>query len=194
MRIAFIGSRKTPATLCEALEEIAVEFLCHGCFGVSGGADGPDMSLTRAIQRMITDTGLPGATFGTIWLPDERFNGLRHGDLGGACRNAGRERTFVNKAAGLARDVHGGWHNLSKFARKLHARNVYQILGPEIDAPVDYVICAAETTRSGNVKGGTATAVKIATLYGIPIINISQPDGFEKVDELLYQIKQTKEV
>jgi hypothetical protein len=189
-KVAIIGSRKTPQTVCDALEEYAVELLTLGYHGVSGGAPGPDTALSNAIYRMSVDTGYPGAEFGTIWLPDHHFNGFAHGDLGGACRNAMLERTIRNEAARLARDIHGGWHNLTRFMRQLHARNVYQILGPELNEPVEFVLCSAYTTRSGVVKGGTATAVKIAKMHGVPVINLLDKDGFDEIDKKLIQLRE----
>lgn len=186
-RVAIIGSRTAPVRDCEALEEIAVEFLTQGYHGVSGGAPGPDAALTNAIRRLMVDTGLSGRTFGTIWLPSRAFNGLTHGDLGGACRNAEREPFFRGQAAQLAMEVHGGWHNLTPFMRRLHARNSFQVLTETMHDPVDYVVCAAHTTRSGNVKGGTATAVKIAARYGVEVINVLRPGGYERVNEILTQ-------
>lgn len=188
---ALIGSRVTPTNECEALEEIAIEMMCLGYHGRSGGAIGPDTALTRAIIHMSKDTQYPPSEFGTIWLPSYSFNGLRHGDLGGACKDANREPTFRGQAAYLAMGLHSGWHNLPTFVRKLHSRNVFQILGPNLNEPVDYVICAAVTTRSGYVKGGTATAVRLAKMYGIPVINISVPGGIEAVETLLHNLKES---
>jgi hypothetical protein len=82
------------------------------------------------------------------------------------------------EAEKIAESVHPAWHNCSSYAKKLHGRNVFQILGREMNDPVDFVICY---TENGLVKGGTATAIKIAINHKIPVFNFGNKQDIRKL-------------
>lgn len=95
------------------------------------------------------------------------------------------------EALALAEDVYGSkWQYLKQGARKLMARNCYQILGQTLDDPVDFVICwtpdGAETeeTRSRST-GGTGQAIALASRVGIPVFNLYNDRAKDKVINFL---------
>lgn len=49
------------------------------------------------------------------------------------------------------------------------SRNVYQVLGPNLDDPVEFIIC---WTKDGKASGGTGQAIRIANDYGVPVFNL----------------------
>lgn len=53
----------------------------------------------------------------------------------------------------LASAVHPVWIKLSWGAQKLHARNCQQVLGADLNDPVDVLVC---WTPNGKETGGTA--------------------------------------
>ena len=65
----------------------------------------------------------------------------------------------------------------------MHSRNCHQILGYDLQSPVDAVVC---WTPNGNVVGGTRTALLLAQDAGIPIFNLGRPDQ----DKVLEEIRQ----
>ena len=87
----------------------------------------------------------------------------------------------IDEITELAKSVVGHWHNCGPYARGMHQRNVHQILGYELNDPVDAVIC---WTPNGNVVGGTATALKLAMKAGIPIFNLGRPDNKAVLQEI----------
>ena len=87
----------------------------------------------------------------------------------------------IDEITELAKSVVGHWHNCGPYARGMHQRNVHQILGYELNDPVDAVIC---WTPNGNVVGGTATALKLSMKAGIPIFNLGRPDNKEVLQEI----------
>lgn len=154
-----IGSRLTPPAELVRIESIAA--LLHiGRWKLrSGGADGAD----RAFQK--------GADpYMEIYLPWENFNGWGWGN----------EAPFYcfprmpkkSQAMLIAEDVHPAWHYCDAAARKLHARNVMQVLGADLDQPSSFVIC---WTLDGRTKGGTRTALVLAERNNVPIINLADP-------------------
>ena len=80
-------------------------------------------------------------------------------------------------------EVHPAWDKCNEWARGMHSRNCHQILGYDLQSPVDAVIC---WTPDGKVVGGTATALKLSMKAGIPIFNLGRPDQ----DKVLKEIRQ----
>lgn len=58
------------------------------------------------------------------------------------------------------------------YALGMHQRNVHQILGLELNDPVDAVFTWCMLDKQGKPIGGTATAYNLAVLRGIPVINL----------------------
>lgn len=147
-----IGSRITPADVTAKMRKIA-EFLRDNHWKLrSGGADGADAAFEKGAEPHME-----------IYLPWKRFNGRP------------MEAPYYHKfekfsqAMMIAADIHEAWHLCDQAARKLHARNVIQILGPNLDEPSKFVIC---WTPDGRIKGGTRTALILADRNNIPIFNL----------------------
>lgn len=132
----------------------------------SGGADGSDRAFYDGASGSIYSNRNKQME---IYLPWEGFNGLNSNDAGIYLPSK-----FDNhqEAMKIASTVHPYWDKLKPAVRLLHARNVYQILGKDLNTPSKSVICYAPPLKSGRVKGGTATAVELALRNKIPVINL----------------------
>lgn len=76
----------------------------------------------------------------------------------------------VDQAAlDLAAKFHPAWGRCSPYAKLLHARNGYQVLGRDLKTPSEFVCC---WTKDGGPTGGTGQALRIAAAYHIPIFNL----------------------
>jgi hypothetical protein len=154
-----IGSRSTPKDVCDLLEKVAYKLNEQGWVGRSGGADGADKCLENALKdcdkkRM------------HIFLPWNGFYGLYMDEKNYFVKNN-------KKAEQIASETHPAWDRCSRGAKALHTRNVHQILGMNLDKPSKFVLCYAEPIgNKGYVKGGTATAVKIAVDSGVKVYNL----------------------
>lgn len=114
-----------------------------------------------------------------IYLPWKDFNGRLSSVSGyydlGFLSNS-------NEAVRIAEQTHPAWDRCSQGAKKLHTRNVYQLLGLDLRTPSKFVICWAEPAGTkGHVKGGTATAVKLGIDNGAEIINLYHKEAQERV-------------
>ena len=84
------------------------------------------------------------------------------------------------EALSLASTLHPAWGRCSDYARRLHARNCYQVLGRDLRTPSEFVICwtpdscVSAATRSIHT-GGTATAIVLAERSGIRVYNLHIP-------------------
>lgn len=171
---AGIGSRKTPPPILAFMSLIAGRLAQRGYTLRSGAADGADAAFEMGCIAVGGQT--------EIWLPWKGFNG--HADTG----------LFPGPAhATVAASVHPAWEHLRRGPRALHARNVGQVLGMDLASPVSFILCytpdgcESERTRS-SVTGGTATAIVLAGRRGIPVFNLAQPDGKERMYQLVLNL------
>lgn len=84
----------------------------------------------------------------------------------------------------IASETHPAWDKCSAGAQALHSRNVYQVLGDDLNTPSKFLICWAEPTKTG-VKGGTNTAWMLAKKYDIPCFNLYSEVDLQRVSKLL---------
>ena len=175
---AGVGSRDTPKPVLDLMKEIAIELAEHGYILRSGHSDGADLAFER---------GSNGKN--QIWLPWKDFNyespqaqGLKH------------TGHFVYQynwmADSIAKALHPGWNNCSDGAKKLHTRNIYQVLGPGLgvvqqETVSRFVVC---WTADGKASGGTGQAIRCAEAYKIPIFNLHDPKAFDRLAKLLGEI------
>jgi hypothetical protein len=87
----------------------------------------------------------------------------------------------------MASQYHSAWHKCSFFARKLHGRNVLQILGDDLQTPSEFVICwtpdGATSHQERSIEtGGTGTAISVASAYGVPVYNLRKKEHFEMIN------------
>ncbi len=90
----------------------------------------------------------------------------------------------------LASRIHPAWERLDRGPRALHARNMHQILGRDLQSPVDFVVCYTpdgSLTGYGTDTGGTATALRLAYRNNIPVINIKRPEHAAAVANYLQE-------
>ena len=149
-----IGSRQTPTAVLEIMTRLGCLLATHGFILRSGGAPGADSAFERGCDMAKGEK--------EIFIP---WNGFQE-------RNANQPGVYAGvsqEALDMASTVHPAWDRCGDGARKLHARNCYQILGHKLNAPVKMVIC---WTVGGSRKGGTGQALRLAELLNIPIIDL----------------------
>ena len=146
-----VGSRETPQFIQELFTWIAQELTNSGYILRSGGAPGADMAFEK------------GASKKQIWLPWLGFNGNDSSYVYSKELTIDIVQLVINKQH---------WDRLSEAGKKLHCRNVHQVLGNLIDEPIsDFVIC---WTKNAEIVGGTATAIKLANKFDIPVFNFGK--------------------
>lgn len=158
-----VGSRETSDDGCSYLMAMAHKLGNAGWIGRSGGADGADTALEEGVSW---DGKLTKAI--EVYLPWEGFNGRSSSEKG--YTNASKLKNFP-QAMSIAEQTHTAWDKCSRGARALHSRNVYQVLGMDLNTPSTFLLCWAIPTKTG-VKGGTNTAVQLAKKHGAEVINI----------------------
>jgi len=90
------------------------------------------------------------------------------------------------EAEEIAKRIHPAWEACDTLARRLHGRNVFQILGIDFKTPSEFLIC---WTKDGKAVGGTRTSLMLATEHGIPIYNLAKVGEVARLDEFLNTLK-----
>jgi len=160
-----IGSRKTPESLKPVIKDVAQKMNAIGYTLRSGGAVGADSFFEEYAERK------------DIFLPWKGFNG-----------NKSLLYTIPEEAYDMAKEFHPAWNRCSLGARKMHARNVSQILGQDLKTPTEFVVCY---TTDGKHSGGTGQALRIASEMKIPIFNLYHKQDtrllFNQIEILSYK-------
>ena len=185
---AGIGSRETPPEIQQTMRTIAAELGARGWLLRSGHAEGADIAFEMGAKDLPKE----------IYLPWQGFNGGRAGAGGiGGIDGAINPATLSSykQAVAYAEYFHPAWEKCSQGARALHTRNVYQILGQNLDTPVKCVVC---WTKDGKSSGGTGQALRLAEYLEIPIFNLHDPAQLDKLatyvlqTELELELEHTK--
>lgn len=155
-----IGSRKTPPNILRLMTSIASVLEQRGGLLRSGGAEGADLAFENGV---IDDRNKE------IFVPRPNYRPGKPNDI--VVRG-----NIWKEAMDLAASIHPAWHRCSDFARMLHARNCFQVLGADLKTPSNFVIYWAPINESGMVSGGTATAVNLAKKNGIRTLNLLDED------------------
>jgi len=165
-----IGSRETPDRILRQMTKIAKELNHHGFTLRSGGADGADTAFER------------GSSNKEIFLPWKNFNG-----------NKSQFQVVSMGAMEIASKHHPVWDRLSGAAKKLMARNVYQVLGFDLTSPSRFVICYTKDgcehdSQRTRDTGGTGMAISIASLRGIKVYNLANYQSLFTYDDILDEV------
>lgn len=160
-KIAGIGSRKTPGNVLDQMESLARMMAERGWEVRSGHAEGADYAFEKGARASCV-----------VFLPWPGFNA--------AMPMLGRPVVVLPSAETdeIVSRYHPNWRSLSPGGWNLMRRNGCQVLGENLDDPVDFVVC---WTPRGKLAGGTAQAMRIALDRGIPIINMFEHPTAEAV-------------
>lgn len=168
MIITGVGSRNISEQGIRRIREAAVILNEWGATLRSGGAEGADTVFESMFIKK------------EIYLPWKDFNG-NNSPLYGVSK----------EAMEIAKEIHPNFAVLSEGAKKLHARNVYQVLGKDLNTPSNVLICwtadgANSAKTCSKTTGGTATAIRLADKYGIKIYNLGNNKDYDMCMKILY--------
>ena len=103
-----------------------------------------------------------GAKNKEIYLPWKGFN-----------ENESPLYNTSKEAFNIAEKLHPNWPACRQGAKKLHARNIHQVLGKDLKTPSAFLVC---WTPKAELVGGTRTALVLAQENDIPIFNLALPE------------------
>lgn len=166
-----IGSRETPNAVMTLMSLIAQVLSCNHYTLRSGAAQGADAAFESGCDIAHGSK--------EIWLPWKGFNQHTTG-LSSLPTDSEHEK--------IASGLHPAWDKLSQGAKKLHTRNVAQVLGADCNTPSLLCICYTEDgvehhTKVTSKTGGTGTAIRLASLRGVPVFNLKNPTAVERMKQ-----------
>ncbi len=163
-----IGSRQTPDSILNTMYRIGQIQAARGYILRSGHADGADIAFEKGC--------IEGNGAKEIFLPWKMFNYNRHPPFGNGYHCG---YTYEKEAMEIASRFHPAWNRCSDGAKKMHTRNVYQILGLNLETPTNGVVC---WTPNGSGSGGTGQAIRIAKAYEIPVFDLGDFNTLQKIE------------
>ena len=171
---AGIGSRSTPENILKIMEKIGAVLAKKGFVLRSGAADGADKAFEKGCD---SQNGKK-----EIYLPWKGFN--NHPSL---------LYTQCAKAFEIAFQFHPNLFETSDGVQKLMARNSYQVLGENCQTKSNFIVCYCEVDASGNWKGGTGQALRIAHNKKIPIFNLFVTEDLSELKKLVLELEKKAE-
>ena len=193
MRIALIGSRqleqkqeyfediKLCHNVCMRLAQLGVTFTSGLC---EIGMDG----IAQKAYSKAVDLGLAKESQFEVYVADQ-YN-IRRSTLPRRHLATVRNKDLISETESIASEVHPAWDRCNEWARGMHSRNCHQILGYDLQSPVDAVIC---WTPDGAVVGGTATVIRIAMKYDIPVFNLGVSDKESVLNDIKNFLESRKD-
>ena len=193
MRIALIGSRqleqkqeyfediKLCYNVCMRLAQLGITFTSGLC---EIGMDG----IAQKAYSKAVDLGLAKESQFEVYVADQ-YN-IRRSTLPRKHLAIVRNKDLISETERIASEVHPAWDRCNEWARGMHSRNCHQILGYDLQSPVDAVIC---WTPNGKIVGGTATALKLSMKYDIPVFNLGVSDKKSVLNDIKNFLESRKD-
>ncbi len=180
-----IGSRETPEDIGNILSTFC-EIMTRGGYVLrSGGAPGADLYCEKGVVNTLIKND---KDFKEIYIPWKGFNGSD---------SMLYTQEDSEEVIQISRENHPAYEYLKPPVKKLMNRNVYQVLGYNLDRPSEFVICY---TSDGckyhkdrtNKTGGTGLAISVASKNNIPIINLGNDDDLKMVKDFIKVYESNK--
>lgn len=179
-----VGSRETPANILKLMESVGKALASQGWTLRSGGAIGADQAFEKGMFRSVGYDQPYGWVPAEIYLPWAGYED-HHRDTHGGLNILPSYIKLEDEriAEGMAMAAHPAWEACKQGARKMHTRNVFQVLGKTLDQPSKMLIAWTRLDKHGNPKGGTATAIKLAQENGVEVFNLNKAEDFARIDK-----------
>ena len=166
-----IGSRQTPDKILSLMEQLGSYLGQMGYNLRSGGANGADSAFEKGC---IAVNGRK-----EIFLPWPGFRGKSGEDYLNLNLNS-------SEAIKIAALCHPRWATLREGDKLLHARNVHQVLGRDLQSPSQFILFWSRSNGDGDYVGGTSQAIRVAARCNVPYFDLGIK---EKYDEFLRFIR-----
>ena len=178
-----VGSRETPDDILKMMTRLGKKLASEGWTLRSGGAVGADAAFEFGwFDWFVSQTPWPSEPQAEIFLPWNGYNGHdRDGCFGANILPDEDDKGLSIVAEGIAAQMHPNWGACKQGARKMHARNVYQVLGRDLKTPSKMLVAWTKLTKAGQPMGGTATAIRLAEKHNIACFNLNKPVDFERI-------------
>ena len=175
-----VGSRETPTEILALMRNYSRIMTLKGWSFRSGGADGADTAFAQGwCDAYAEDDSVPN---GEIYLPWNGFNYLNNRSINCVLVT---DKEIIEQAQNFLKDIHPAFSKLTRGSLALHTRNVFQVLGSDLQTPSQGLIGYAALDSKGEPKGGTRTAIKLAEQHGVKVRNLAKEDDLKFIKEFV---------
>lgn len=193
-----VGSRETPCDVLDLMTRLAQKLAEIGFIGRSGGAPGADSAFEAGMgdRKQIFLPWKGFSPFGqhqydpTLWHRAEEiaadpkvYPGFR--------RIQEQARDLEARGLNAMPGPRGRSLNSLRAILKLQTRNVFQVLGPQLDTPSEFTLCwtpdgalSFDDYKPG-VTGGTGTAINLSAKLIVPVWNLQRPEHRQRFEQFL---------
>ena len=167
-----VGHRVIPMAVRSFLFEAGAIMSANGYKGYSGIASGSDTCFQKGCEsvggeflalRPFSGYGETSVSLNTITVNVEELQNYQ-------------------EARYIASLIHPIWKELSYKVQSLHTRNVYEVIGLDLESPTDIFLMYAKVSSATTVEGGTNTAYQLAREFNIKTLNFFKP-----LDRILFK-------
>ena len=185
-----VGSRETPMYILYMMSKLAIIFEKQGFILRSGCALGADSAFEDALLNPVKTAeiyipykafpGKMGTKYKNHYIcPQDRFN---EGGFNSLFRQATR---LIHK-----HEIHRAWRRLSERIMLLHNRNMFQVLGQDLNTKSNFTVCY---TKAGETKyeettqrtGGTGTAINASDIFGVETFNLGKSEHYIRLSKFI---------
>lgn len=175
-----VGSRKTPLHICAIMTKLAARLEQQGYTLRSGAADRADAAF---------EEGVLDPSHKEIYIAWNGFSDRTEKEEGVYCIRG----EIIKQAEGMAKTLHpacdllreDGSPIVTRGAKGLHTRNVFQVLGHNLKSPSKFLVCYAEVDKHGIPKGGTRTSWVLAYFHNIPCFNLLFEEDRARIEKFI---------
>jgi predicted NAD-dependent protein-ADP-ribosyltransferase YbiA (DUF1768 family) len=173
-----VGSRSLPRNhpLARLAEGTAARLERLGYVQYSGGADGADRAFERGVSK---------STNKIVFRPEyDRDKQLPAGYMV-------IDGPKAREARSIAMAVTSDFTKLDQWGQDLHTRNAFQVLGPDLKRPVEFLLAIPKAEPPERVRGTRAT-MAMAAANGIEVIDLTNRDQRREFLERLTKMEQER--
>lgn len=188
-----VGSRETPIDILIIMAKVANILEKKGFILRSGAAEGADSAFEFGLENPNQNSEIY-----TISKKTKRNKHPYKNDVVFFVPEIDNKALYdkANKLMSV-HNLHPRWNlNMDESARKLHSRNLFQVLGKTLsDHPTEnqfskFNLCY---TKDGAKKGedttintgGTGTSIRASSLYKIPVYNLANIDDRQRIEKFI---------
>lgn len=172
-----VGSRKTPWYICNIMTTLASILESQNFILRSGGAEGADQAFEKGVSN-----------------PDNKMSFLEQALF----VENGKNILYLKEQIQEARiyifnnNIHSIWLRLPEKHKSMHTRNIFQVLGLDMNEPSKFTVCwtpdkAKKLNDTSRKTGGTGTAIGTSSHNNIPVYNLACKDDLNKILNYIYK-------
>jgi hypothetical protein len=169
-----VGSRETPKEILTAMYNLGLNLAEQNWLLRSGHAPGADQAFEAGCVHQGGKK--------QIFLPWDGFE------------NASQTNpdyitpAFSDHVMELAAEIHPAWDKCKRWVRRMHARNINQVIGPDDFNPVlsDLLIC---WTKGASGAGGTGQAIRLAHRLGVPVFDLADSRQWDQLEAMVIELQ-----